>query len=138
MSQEQENVSKSVISKILHDLASPLTVLNFLADTYPEFKDTVEEMTWRFKCLRHIFLSTDIPPHEAEYLSKHVKINLKGEEYSKVLIILAYLFKSKSVILHVKHHVLTLLKADIKHGDEILIQELDKELKRFNMTLSMV
>ncbi|USO02636.1 MAG: hypothetical protein H6850_01450 [Alphaproteobacteria bacterium] len=141
LAQDDESVAPSntaVISKILHDLASPLTVLNFLSETHPDIKDAVDDMTWRFKCFRHIFVSTSIPAHEAQDLSRHIKINLEGDEYNKIFVLLGFIFRNTPMNLKIKHHKLELSKADIKKDDEILMRVLKEELKRFNITLLMI
>ena len=129
---------KDVASKILHDFASPLTALTFLAEENPQLKEVVDDMTWKLKALRLIFLNDNLTRPDIHPYTHNIQTNLEDDQYNKALLILGYLFKNKPIKIEMHDNKIALPQGLPPEDKNILVSYLKDELSRLNLSIQMV
>ena len=129
---------KDVASKILHDLASPITALTFLAEDNPELNAVIEDMSWKLKALRLIFLNDHLTKKDIQPYIGNLQYHLEDEQYNKMILLLGYLFKHKPIQVKIHKNTLYLSQTLPSQERNILVSYLKDELMRLNLTLQMI
>ena len=130
---------KEVAGKILHDFASPLTALTFLAEDNPNLEPIVDDMTWRLKALRMIFLNDRLTREDIHPFVHNIQTNIEDDRYNKALLILGYLFKNKPIKIEMHANQITFSKGVLPPEEKnILVSYLKSELSHLNVSIQMI
>lgn len=132
---------KAIAAKILHDLASPITALSFIAEDNPEIHAVTEDMIWRLRTLRYLFVSDSFSRADIHPFISHVQNNLDDEKYNRLLLILGYMFKNKAIRVEKDGHELkfsAIIEPAQFEDQNILFSCLKEEIRHLNLTTQMI
>ena len=134
-------LEKAIAAKILHDLASPITALSFVAESSPEIQTITEDMIWRLRALRYLFVSDTLSRVEIHPFIAHVHNNLEDETFNRLLLILGYMFKGKTIRVEKDGNTLkfsAMIEASPFEDQNILFSCLKEEIRHLNLVAQMI